>query len=204
MIDQVRVSGLPIPRGISELECANLTPFKALRISPPGIAECPVNMEARVVFSKIFTGWKLYVLEIDVIHIEEKLDREDREKNGRIGLASIDPIFELHLENDMSFEISEDLPYGREDTIKRLYFGTLDKKRPLPQEPYDIGPTRRWIGTFEIWMEDEVTRGKITEAEKDEMIELKEKWLKNRDQKTNGKVYRELTDRIKNIIWDRR
>ena len=204
MIDEVRISGLPIPRGISEMECAGLTPFKGLKIKPPGVAECPVNMEAKVVFSKVFTGWKLYVLEIDVIHIDEKLDREDREKNGRIGLASIDPIFELHLENDMTFEITEDLPYGREDTMKRLYFGTLDMKRPFLQEPYDIGPTRRWIGTFEIWMEDEAAKGKITETEKDEMIELKEKWLKNQDQKTNGKVYKELTSRIKEIIWERR
>ena len=152
----------------------------------------------------IYTGWKLYVFEIDVIHVDEKLDREDREKNGRIGIPAIDPIFELHLENDMSFEITEDLPYGRDDTMKRLYFGTLDKSRPLLQEPYDIGPTRRWIGTFEIWMEDEVTRGKITEAQKDEMISLKDKWLANMDQKTNGKVYKELTARIKEIIWDRR
>ena len=204
MVDQVRVSGLPIPRGISELEVAGLTPFKCLRIKPPGIAECPINMEARVIFSKVFTGWKLYVLEIDVIHVDKKLDREDKEKNGRIGIPAIDPIFELHLENDMTFELSPDKPYGREDTMKRLYFGRLDRSKPLLQEPYDIGPTRRWIGTFEIWMEDEVTKGKITEAEKKEILELKESWLTNPNQETNGKVYKELTARIKEIVWDQR
>ena len=204
MVDQIRLSACPIPQGISELEVAGLTPFKCIGVRPPGIAECPVNLEAKVIFSKVFTDWKLYVFEIDVVHVDEKLVREDREKNGGVGLAAIDPIFELHIENDHVFEMSEEKPYGDETKIKRFYFGRLDQSRPLLQEPYDIGPTSRLIGTFDIWMNDEEKNGKITKAEKDEILALKENWLANPDQKTNGQVYRKLTDMIKEIVWDRR
>ena len=80
----------------------------------------------------------------------------------------------------------------------------MDRKKQYAQEPYDIGPIRRWIGTFEIWMEDELTRGKISQKELKEILELKENWVSNRDPIVNAQVKEELTLRIKDIIWDRK
>ena len=59
------VAGLPIPRGISEIDVAGLTPLPSQKVTPPGIAECPVNMEAKIVSSQpIGTYYELYLAQV--------------------------------------------------------------------------------------------------------------------------------------------
>ncbi|HHW47008.1 MAG TPA: hypothetical protein GXX14_00110 [Clostridiaceae bacterium] len=203
LVEKMRIAALPIPKGISEMDIAGFTPLKSRMVTPPGIAECPVNMEAKVVHSKKLHGWKIYFLEIIGVHVDVELDERDK-VNGHMAYLDADPLIKLHLENDSVFEIDEEHPYGDESKLKRCFYTTVDRSKQYAQEPYDIGPMRRWIGTFEIWMQDELNKGKITRQEFDEILELKENWLKNPEPVLNGSVKNELTDRIKKIIWSRK
>jgi len=196
LVEQVRVAGLPIPRGISELDLAGLTPFPSETVRPPGIAECPVNMEAKVIHTMPLGVWTLYVVEIERIHVDAALDKRDRESEDWLGVLNADPIFEVHCKNETGghFDFSK---------IQRMNFGRIDTNNFLA-EPDDIGPDRRWIGTFEIWMEDEVSKGKISMAEHEEILSLKEKWLADPDPVANGMVKERLTCMLTDIIWERR
>ena len=55
LMRQSTMTGLPIPRGISEIEVSGLTVLPSQKVRPGGIAECPINLEATV-FQKIHLG----------------------------------------------------------------------------------------------------------------------------------------------------
>ena len=46
---------MPIPRGISELDVAGLTPLPSRKVQPTGVKECPINLEAKVISSQNLT-----------------------------------------------------------------------------------------------------------------------------------------------------
>lgn len=200
-IKEMRITGCPIPAGIDEGEIAGYTYYPSSNISVPSIKEIPVNMEARIVKSEVFGMVKLYVCQIVAVHVGEYYDELDKQNEQDPGLILTDPIFEIYQEDEkLSFlDIDEYNP----DCNFRMNVASMNVDTPLVTEHADIGPRRRWLGTFEIWMQDEMTLGNISRTEYDDIMDLFECWKRDKNPKTNGKTKSALTSWIKTIIWER-
>ena len=74
---------------------------------------------------------------------------------------------------------------------------------PLFQEPAEIGPKQKWLGTFEIWMRDEYDLEVITKSEYEEIMILFSSWKSDKNPQTNGDTKKALTAWLKKIIWNR-
>lgn len=178
------VTGLPIPRGISEIDVAGLTKLPSKKVKPCGIKECAVNMEAVIESStRIGTYYELYVCKIVGISVDEEYIKSD---DRGYGIYQIDPLFEIYIGRE------------KEDDDARLYYGRMDPEK-IHITDYGIGCKGDWIGTFDKWMRSEIIRGRITQEEYQEIIKLNKKWQDNRDPEGNKDVKKELTDRLARI-----
>jgi len=92
LMRQSTLTGLPIPRGISEIDVAGLSSLPSKKVRPSGIAECPINLEATV-FQKIRLGhyYTHYLCKIIAVSVDEELLAKDRLGFGSL---EIDPLFE--------------------------------------------------------------------------------------------------------------
>jgi flavin reductase (DIM6/NTAB) family NADH-FMN oxidoreductase RutF len=182
------IAGLPLPRGISEIEVAGLTPLPSKKVKPPGIAECPINLEAKVVSSHIMPPYHtLYLCDIVGVFVREDYVRRNQKEWNGMGVFAIDPLFEVLIDRG-------------ESGNRRLVYARLDPDS-VERTPEDIGCLGDvWIGRFEKWIADEMSRGKITEQEREEIISLRKRWEENRDPEENGAVKTELTKRLKEIV----
>ena len=196
---EMRITGCPIPRGLDEGEIAGLTYFEAKKVAPPCIQECPVNMEAKVVHSKLFGVVKLYVCEVVALHVDEYFDKLDKQTTGHPGLILTEPIFEIVQEGELYFGNQADQTRGN----FRMNMAAMGPDTPLLQEPANIGPRRKWIGTFTMWMEDELSLGNITQEEQTEIMTLYANWLADKNPASNGHTKQALTAWIKDIVWNR-
>lgn len=186
LLNPSTITGLPIPRGISELDVAGLTSLPSKKVKPCGIKECPVNMEAKIISSqKIGSYYELYLCKIVGVSVSSEYVKRDKELLDGLGIYAIDPLFEVSIKK------------GNTDNV-RLYYGRMDKKN-IHRTSDDVGCYQDWVGHFDKWMKDEVKRGTITEQECDEILELNIRWQKNRDPKKNSKVKNELTKRLNKI-----
>ena len=184
------ITGMPIPRGISELDVAGLTPLPSRKVRPCGIKECPVNLEARVLSSqKLGAKWMLNICQIVAVSVDSEYAKRDREVMDGLGVLAIDPVFEVKIGKGRTPET---------DNV-RLYYDRLDLSK-IERAPEDIGCRDVWIGTFEQWLDDEQKRGKLSDEQKQEILELNKRWQANRDPQTNAVVKRELTERLKRLV----
>jgi hypothetical protein len=106
-----------------------------------------------------------------------------------LGVLAIDPVFEVKIGKGRTPET---------DNV-RLYYDRLDLSK-IERAPEDIGCRDVWIGTFEQWLDDEQKRGKLSDEQKQEILELNKRWQANRDPQTNAVVKRELTERLKRLV----
>jgi hypothetical protein len=182
-VRQAQVACTPIPEGISEIDVAQMTRLPSTHVVPPGIVECGVNLEARIVHShQLGQYYRHYICQVVGASVSEEL--LEKNKNWpHAGIFELDPMFEINV-----MGASEEGP-------SRLYFIQLDRDS-IQRMPDDIGPERTWIGSFEEWMEDEVTRGSLSEAEKDRLILLKQQWVADQDPVGNKEVRDELTQML--------
>lgn len=184
------IAGMPIPKGIDEMEVAGLTPLPSRKVAPPGIAECPVNMECRVINAlKVGSRWTLYTCEIVGVSVNSDFVERDKTEFQGMGVLGIDPVFEVKIAKG-------DTP---ETSAMRLYYNRMDFSR-IERCPEDVGCEDEWIGSFDQWLLDEQKRGKLSEAERMEILELDAKWARNRDPATNGAVRRDLTDKLRRLV----
>ena len=191
LMEQIWITGLPFPAGINEIEVARLKPLASTVVKPAGIEECPINMEARVKSScGVGDHYKLYICQILGVSVDENLLEQDRENPLHYGVLAIDPLFEVAI-------------VPKENLPPRLYFGKVDRQN-LMRTPDDVGSSKKWLGTFNEWIEDEFERSKINQQEKDQIFKLHHKWQKNPDPVANGSVKNDLTQYLKQIVWDRR
>ena len=180
------ISCLPIPHGISEFDVAGLTPIKSSKVKPFSIKECPVNMECEVVQTFSMDGfYNFYICRVIAVSVDEEYIEND-EMNGGRGIFAADPVFEVQIDKI-------------ENGASRLCYGRLDPTK-LHFTGEDFGCLKDWIGTFDQWISDEHERGKITHDEKVRILDLNEKWLRNRDGETNSEVKAELTSALKKIV----
>jgi flavin reductase (DIM6/NTAB) family NADH-FMN oxidoreductase RutF len=182
------ITGMPIPRGISEIEVAGLTPLPSAKVAPPGIAECPINLEARVVSTHLMPPvHTLYICDIVGFSVDEHyVERDMAEWNG-MGVLAIDPLFEVIID-----------PGTTGNT--RLVYARMDMES-IERCPEDVGCEGDiWIGRFEQWMEAERNRGKMTDEELAEILALRRRWEADRDPVGNGAIKAELTRRLRRIV----
>ena len=191
MVRESWIAGCPVPKGISEIDVMGCTPLPSTLVRPCGIAECAVNLEARVLYSHhLGARWTNYICEIVHAAVHRSLVEEN--ESGPLagyGMLAIDPVFEV--------KIASGNKPGEQNY--RLYYDRLDLSK-IERCPEDIGYDADWIGTFEQWLRDEVGHGHITPQEESRALELKRLWEKNMDPSTNGEVRRELTALLKKAV----
>ena len=185
------IAGCPVPKGISEIDVMGCTPLPSQLVRPCGIAECPINLEARVLHvHKLGARWTNYIVEIIGGSIHKWL--EDENAHGELagyGMLAIDPLFEVKIASG-----------DTEDTAAyRLYYDRLDFGK-IERCPADVGYDADWIGTFADWMHDEVKHGHITPAEEALALELKALWDANRNPQENAAVRAELTALLRKAV----
>ena len=148
-------------------------------------------MEARIKSScAVGDHYKLYICQIVGVSVDEELISRDNLNPLHYGVLDIDPVFETAI----AYE---------DKSAPRLYFGKIDRENII-RNADDIGSSKKWIGTFEEWMEDEVEKGKISDQEKINIIKLQLRWEINPDPQNNSIVKKELTEYLAKIIWDKR
>ncbi|GHU88203.1 hypothetical protein FACS189476_04890 [Spirochaetia bacterium] len=185
------IAGMPVPKGISEIDVMGLSPLPSTVVKPCGIAECPINLEAKVLHvHKLGKSWVNYICEIVAVTVHK--DLEEQNKKGPLagyGMLIIDPLFEVLT--------------GKGDTPEtdnfRLVYDRLDLSK-IERCPEDVGCKDHWIGSFKQWISDERDRGKISAAEADHIFDLEKKWAANRDPVQNGAVKAELTSLLKKAV----
>lgn len=179
------VCNMPIPYGISEFDVAGLTSVPSSKVAPYSIAECPVNMECKVVSSQNLDGYyQLYVCKVVGVSVNKEYIERDK-KTGGFGVYAIDPLFEVEVNRG-------------ETGNNRLYYGRLDKEK-IHRTSDDIGCKGDWVGKFEKWIKSEAERGKLSESDIEEILNLNARWLENRDPVSNAAVKKELTDKLYKI-----
>lgn len=201
--NQAWITALPIPRGISEIEVAGLTPLASKKVRPFGIKECAANLEARV------HSWHrlgehgrgvMFLCKIVAASVSGEFLKRDNETSERVGVLLIDPLFEVFID-----------PPGRraprESVPRRLYYAKMNRD-VLYRDPNDPGPGDDWVGdpdkpSFDRWILDEEKRGRITSDERTEIADLGRRWRKNRDPITNGKVKGLLTEKLQDMVRSR-
>jgi flavin reductase (DIM6/NTAB) family NADH-FMN oxidoreductase RutF len=191
LIRESQIACCPLPRGISEIDVAGMTELPSKHVRPPGIRECGVNIEARVIHShRLGDFYTLYICRVVGVSVDEELVKRDAESRLHAGVWELDPVFETSI-------------LAEEGHPTRLYYSRLDKKT-VARMPTGIGPQREWVGRFEEWMEDEVARGAISRAECDRIVALQKDWVGNPDPETNGTAKRELTEFLSKLVANKR
>ena len=182
------IAGMPIPRGISELDVAGLTPLPSRKVKPCGIQECAVNLEAKVVATvEMPPHHILYVCSVVGVQVNAEYAAQDREVWNGMGVLAIDPVFEVLI--------------GPGETGNcRLYYARMDMDS-IERAPEDIGCQGNfWIGTFERWIAGEQERGKVSEGERREIMELRQAWEADPDPVAHAEVKARLTAWLKKIV----
>lgn len=185
------IAALPIPRGISEFDVADLSPLPSQKVRPCGVQECPVNLEMKVHYSQRLGddgGSTMFTGRIVAAAIGSEYVRKDVEAAERVGVLLIDPVFEVLI---APREMGPDKP-------RRLYYARM-QSQPLYRDSDHIGCSNDWIGDFRTWMSDEERRGRILAREREELLELCRRWIE--DPEANGQVKVALTGRLREIVW---
>lgn len=191
MLRESWIAGCPVPKGISEIDVMGCTPLPSQFVRPCGIAECSINLEARVLHvHKLGARWVNFICEIvgGAVH-KELVEANEHGPLAGYGMLAIDPVFEVMIASGTTPETS----------AYRLYYDRLDVNK-IERCPEDIGYDADWIGTFAQWMHDEVKHGHITAAEEERVLALKAQWDADRDPVSNAAVRTELTALLRKAV----
>jgi flavin reductase (DIM6/NTAB) family NADH-FMN oxidoreductase RutF len=170
-------------------ECTIAFPTAALSEKVPGIAECPVNLEGRVAGAMdVGDYFRLFLVSVVGVSVDSSLVALDEAQPERPGLLNIDPIFEV------AIAASEQRP-------PRMLFAGIARDHWL-REPDEIGPRQAWIGSFEGWIDDEVGRGRLGDAERAEILALRSRWESDPDPERNAVVKDRLTRLLAALVRD--
>ena len=131
--------------------------------------------------------YRLYICQIVGVTVENRFLEKDLETPLHYGILNIDPLFEA------AIAAKENLP-------PRLYFGNIDREK-ITRTPDNIGSSKKWIGSFDDWIEDEFKRGKLNNLEKEKILDLTKTWQKNPDPVANKEIKEKLTNYLIQIIW---
>jgi flavin reductase (DIM6/NTAB) family NADH-FMN oxidoreductase RutF len=184
LMQESHIAGLPIPEGISEIDVARMTPVPSTKVRPCGIAECPNNIECRVVHEYPASGTTIFILKVVAVNVAEDVYRADREHPYQPGMVMCDLLYEVSLN-------------GKPERINYMRMNLETIYRP----DEDLGDKSLWTGTFDSWLSSEVERGRIGEEEKAVMTDLEAQWRANPDPVANRAVKDRLTQLLADMVW---
>ncbi len=148
LIRETWIPALSLPRGISEVDVAELTLLPSQTVGVPGIAECPVNLECIVELVRDLYGRAVAVfLRVIGASIDEEMLARDR--SAQIGSY---PTYEV-----------DDATNVWGGSIERL--GLNGELVECPSFP--VGAKRGFNTDMMAWLEDLQQEGYISEAELD-------------------------------------
>ena len=79
MLEVADLCGTTTGRSTDKFACTGLTPIPALIVKAPLIAECPVNIECRVIQVVNLVSHDLFLARVEVVHAEESVLGADGE-----------------------------------------------------------------------------------------------------------------------------
>jgi flavin reductase (DIM6/NTAB) family NADH-FMN oxidoreductase RutF len=82
--------GINSGRKVNKFNDTHFTPLKSMKVEPPVIAECPYNMECRVINELSFQNYHAFFGEIVETHIDD--DKLENIKSGKIDISKVDPL----------------------------------------------------------------------------------------------------------------
>ena len=160
LVRQTWITNLPTPRGINELEVAGLTPIPSRYIKPPGIRECPVNLECVVEFT-----YDLYMTGLVVVRVVGGSIDEELVKKGakdRLEVMRKYPLYEV------------DTAHVPQYVPER--FGLMGELIDCPLFPVGIGFGPGGSIGFVEWMSALKDKKFITDKEFSKIIDLFTRW----------------------------
>jgi flavin reductase (DIM6/NTAB) family NADH-FMN oxidoreductase RutF len=88
MVRQTEICGSTSGRDTDKFAAASLTPLPADKVRPPLIAECPVNLECRLISLQDLGDHDLFLGEVLVAHADQEL----LDAEGRVAPERLDPL----------------------------------------------------------------------------------------------------------------
>ncbi len=184
LMQETLVATMPLPPGINEIEVAKLTPFPSRQVAPPSIEECVSNLEVKILDSYPLSNNTLFIGKVVGCSVQADMVEKDIAMPDQPGLGRADLLYEVSING----------------TPSRLNHMRMNPGSTL-RHSEKLGDDKRWIGNFYTWMDSEEKRGRITAAEKAELLALEKTWVADRDPKRNGDTKRRLTDKLTEICW---
>ncbi|MDH7569121.1 MAG: flavin reductase family protein, partial [Armatimonadota bacterium] len=88
LAEKVDRCGTTSGRTVNKFDAFGLTPLPALRVRPPLVAECPLNLECRVIGQHSIGDHDLFLGEVLVQHV----DAQCMDAEGRVDVRALDPL----------------------------------------------------------------------------------------------------------------
>lgn len=143
IIYETWITALSIPRGVNEAEVARLTLFPSRLVTPPSIAECPINFECVIEYYREQHSHYIAFLRV----LGATVDEEVLTMNQEEAMYQY-PTWEV-----------EDVDNEWGGKVERL--GILGDFLPTPR----VRAARGWGTSFTNWLEDLYTAGELSSEE---------------------------------------
>jgi len=175
-----------LPRGINELEVARLTELPSRIVKPPGIAECPVNLECTVEFATDYHTHGIFFCRVVGGSIDEEMLAWPRER-----VMNHYPTYEV-----------DDIRNQWGGRVERL--GVLGELYDTPIFP--VGAKEGWwAGGLETWIAQLRQEGYLTTDEADTMSDWQRAFESHFDDlasTTRADARAKLTRACELIAWE--
>jgi flavin reductase (DIM6/NTAB) family NADH-FMN oxidoreductase RutF len=180
------ILNMKLPRGINELEVARLTPLPSKLVAPPGVAECPVNLECKVEFWKDYYTHGIFFCKVIGGSIDAEVATWPREK-----VMNLYPTYEV-----------DDVQNQWHGHVERL--GVIGELYDTPLFPVGV-KSGWWGGGLEIWMAELQQEGYLSEAEARQMQDWHiafDAHFDDRDAPARAEARAKLTRACELIAWE--
>jgi len=187
--EQIRetwILNMRLPRGINELEVARLTPLPSKCVAPPGIAECPVNLECKVEFFRDYYTHGIFFCKVIGGSIDEEMLSWPRER-----VMNHYPTYEV-----------DDVQNKWGGHIERL--GVLGELYDTPVFPVGVREGW-WAGGIETWIEQLRQEGYLTADEAGKMSDWYSAFdslFESLDSPERARARAKLTRACELIAWE--
>jgi flavin reductase (DIM6/NTAB) family NADH-FMN oxidoreductase RutF len=180
------ILNMRLPRGISELEVARLTPLPSKLVAPPGVAECPVNLECKVEFHKDYYSHGIFFCRVIGGSIDEEMLGWPRER-----VMNLYPTYEV-----------DDIRNQWGGHIERL--GVLGELYETPVFPVGVREGW-WPAGIEEWIEQLREEGRLSAEEARKMSGWQQTFaaeFERLDSPARAGARAELTRACELIAWE--
>ncbi len=191
LVRETWLVNLPAPRGINELEVAGLTPIPSRYVEPPGIKECPVNLECVVEMT-----YDLYMTGLAVVRVIGGSIDEELTKKGskdRLSIMRSYPLYEV----DTAPGVPE-------------RFGLMGDLIDCPVFPVGIGFGEGGSRGLVEWMTALKEKEYIAEDELSKIVQLFRKWehyperiVFSAENAKKAKLRKDLTQVLNLVCWEK-